>query len=816
MLLHHLVNDLRYAVRSLRRTPGFTMAAIGTIALAVGVNTGIFSLVNGMLFRDVPAESAHELVAIHQTIEGVPERAAALQQLASTADFEAYRDGATTLASIAGHSDPAGALLGGDEPRQTAGLLVTCGYFDVLGVTSAFGRALTETDCRAGADPVVVLGHEIWQSAFGADPAIVGRTIELGRQLFSVVGVAREGTYGGMFRSAFFAPISTQPLLLPGSDDYSDDRSGWLHLIGRRADGATLGQVRAELGVIAAGIDRLEPDRSTALIVERAKPLTVPRFVRSAALGVGAVVMTAFGLILLIACANVANLLLARGAARSREIAVRLSLGASRARVVQQLVIESLLLATAGGVLGSVVALWSFQTLLALAMPTIAPVGLPPLGLDVSPDFRVLAIAVAITLGTGVLFGLTPALHASRPDLHSVMKQDSPGAGSRRGGKLQAALVGAQVALCMVLMIGAGLLLRGLHSAHTVDPGFTYGGVTVLSYDYVSDTGHAPDSPFWLELRSRIAALPGIETTAYVTREPLGDDFVSAAVRVPGGNDDDVRSAELNWVNPEFFSLLELPMLAGRTFAASELAEGSTAAIVSEATARNLWPGADAVGRTLLRRVAGDQWTELTIVGVARDAQVRSLGEIDPYYVYLPARVGEKLLVKSRSDFATTAAAIRDVVRTLDPGLPVPVYPLEANLERWRNISGIVTALAAALGALALALAAVGIYGVVAHFVGQRVREIGIRIALGAETSKVLALILRRTMRPVVIGAALGIAGGVAVSGILSSMLFGVSPVDTLGLLGSVLFVLCVALASGGAVARRAARVDAMVTLRDE
>jgi putative ABC transport system permease protein len=815
-MLHNTWNDLRYALRSLSRTPGFAAAAIVTIALGVGVNTGIFSIVNGMLFRDIPAPDAHELVSIYQTIEGVPEREGARVGLASTAEFEAYRDRATTLAAIAGHSDPVGALLGGDVPEQTAGLLVTCGYFTALDEPPAMGRALSEQDCRLGADPVVVLGHEIWAGTFGADPAAVGRTIELGRQRFTVVGVAREGTYGGMFRPAFFAPISAQRLLVPSQDSFANDRVGWLYLIGRRGDGADIDQVRAQLGVIAAAIDQQEPGRSTTLVVARAKPLTVPPFVRGAALGAGAVVMTAFALILLIACANVANLMLAHGATRSREIAVRLSLGATRALVIRRLLIESLLLSIAGGALGSIIALGSFKTLLALVLPTVAPVGLPPLGLDVSPDFRVLAITIALTFGTGVLFGLVPALHSSRPDLHSVMKQDSAGGGNRRGGRLQATFVGAQVALCMVLMIGAGLLLRGLQAAHSTDPGFDYRSVTVLSYDYVSDTGHAPDSAFWPQLQAEIAALPGVEATAYVVREPMGDDYVTGAVRLPGAGDDDVRAAELNWVSPGYFSVLELPILFGRTFAESEIVDGSGVAIVSESTARNLWPGADALGRTLLRRMPRGEEVELTIVGVAKDAQVRSLGQIDPYYVYMPARVGEKLLVKSRADFATTAAGIRGVVRGLDPGLPVPVYPLEANLERWRNVSGVVTTLAAALGGLALVLAAVGIYGVVSHFVGQRVREIGIRIALGAEAPKVLGLILRRTMRPVVIGAVLGIAGGVAASGILSSMLFGVSPVDAVGLLGSTLFVLCVALLSGGLVARRAARVDPMVTLRYE
>jgi predicted permease len=813
----HLGNDVRYAARRLSTSPGFTVAAIATIALGVGINTGIFSVINGVLFRDIPAPDSRELVSIAQTIEGVPDREGnVFMGLLSTAEYQAYRDRSETLAAVMGHSEPIGTMLGGAEaPRQIGGLLVTCAYFDVLEQQPAMGRGLTEQDCRTGADPVVVLGHEFWMTTYAADPTIIGRTVELSRQLFTVVGIAPERIYSGMFRAQFFAPVSAQPLLLPDENTYENDQASWLFLIGRRNSG--IDEVRAELGVIAAQIDQEQAGRSTTLTVERAKPLTIPPFVRGAAMAAGAVVMTAFGLILLIACANVANLLLARGAMRSREFAVRLALGASRARVMRELLIESMLLSVAGGVLGSVLAFWSFQALVAVALPTIMPVGLPSLALDASPDIRVLWVTLALTFGTGLLFGLAPALHASKPDLHSVMKQDSAGAGSGRRGRLQATLVGAQVALCMVLMIGAGLLLRGLYAAHTVDPGFDYRDVTVLSYDYVEDTGHDDDDAFWLRLMEEIGALRGTEAVAYTMREPLGDDFVQIAVRLPGQGENEARFAELNSVTPGYFSAIGLPLLLGRSFTDADLTEdGRRTAIVSESTARNLWPGADPIGQTLLWDGARDDEVSLTIVGVVKDAQVRTLGQIDPYYVYLPDRVGEKLLVKSRADFAATAAGIRGVVRALDPSLPVPVYPLEANVDRWQGISGLVTTLAASLGALALVLAAVGIFGVVAYFVSRRYREIGIRMALGARPRDVVGLILRRTMRPVVVGAVFGVAAAIAISGILSSVLFGVSPVDVIGLGGTTLFVLAVAVAAGALPARRATRVDLIATLHYE
>jgi predicted permease len=614
----------------------------------------------------------------------------------------------------------------------------------------------------------------------------------------------------------FFAPIWVQRLLLPEDNSFENELAAWLHLVGRRADGANIDEVRAELAVIAAQIDQAQPGRETTLTVARAKAIALPPFVVGTLFGASAVIMTAFGLILLIACANVANLLLARGAARSREFAVRLALGASRPRVIRELLIESTLLSVAGGVLGSLLAFWLFQTLFAVAVPTVVPVGLPALVFDASPDLRVLAVTLALTLGTGVLFGLAPALHASKPDLHSVMKQDSPGSGSHRGGKLQATLVAAQVALCMVLMIGAGLLLRGLSAAYSVDPGFDYRDVTVLSYDYIEDTGHDDDSAFWQRLMTEVGALPGVEGVAYTIREPLGDDVVGSGIRLPGQGENEQRFAQLNSVSPDYFSVIGLPLLLGRAFTDADAIPDSGVAIVSESTARNLWPGADPIGQTFLQGGARGQTVELRVVGVVKDAQVRSLGQIDPYYVYLPGGGNEKLLVKSRADFATTAAAIRGVVRALDPGLPVPVYPLEANVDRWQGIAGIVTSLAASLAVLALVLSAVGIFGVVAHFVGRRTREIGIRIALGAKARDVVGLILRRTMRPVAIGAVIGAAAAVAISGILSNVLFGVSPVDAVGIGLAVAFVLGVGLVAGLLPARRAARVDPITTLHYE
>lgn len=825
--LGNLLGDIRYGVRTLGRNPGFALAAIATIALGVGVNTGIFSVLNGVLFRDLPATDAGELVSISQAVDGVPDRLGGGPFSFSTSEYGTYRDRTQSLAGLLGYSDPWQTMLGGESPEAVIGLLVTCNYFDVLGTPPIMGRGLTARDCETGADLAVVLGYELWVTSFDSDPAIVGRTIELNRQLATVVGVAAEGTYGGTYEAAYFGPISAQPLLNPVWSFYQDDQRGWLAVVGRRAAGVSTEQVRAELDVIAAQIDGDQPGRSTALTIQRATPMVVPVLLYpELVLGATALLMAPFVLILLIACANVANLLLARATARTHDIAVRLSLGASRWRIVRQLMTESMLIAVAGGVVGSVLALWSFQVVVALALPSLSPPGIPPLALDLSPDFRVLSFALLLALATGIVFGLAPAFRLSKPDLNAVIKQDGAAAGaSRRGGRLRGALVGVQVAMCMLLMLTAGLLLRGSYATQTIDPGFDYDDVVYMPYDLERAAGYTEQqaAQFRDRLMERLVALPSVESAANALEPPLSDGGRSGLFRLPGQSPEGWRLGGLNAVTSDYFSVLDIPIVNGRTFTADEVTSAdaeseSGIAIVSESTARKFWPGADPLGQTIVSYRGTDSEIALRVVGVARDAQVGSLGTIDPYYVYLPAVASfqDVLLVRSRLDFASTVADIRAAVRTLDPSISPRVSPLAVNVNWWRGLSGMVTTIAAASGTVALLLAAVGIFAVVSYYVSNRLREIGIRMALGAASHDVLALILRQTMRPVVVGALVGIAAALGVSGVLSSVLFGVSPFDPIGLGGGLVFVLLVAFLATILPARRGLRVDPMTTLRYE
>jgi predicted permease len=820
-MLSHFFGDLRYAARRLAAAPGFTAAAAFTIALGVGINTGIFSVFNGLALRDLPAPDADELVSVHQiidlsTLRGVERSWSGPPNQFSTAEYRAYRDGARTLSGLVAYSRIYTVTLGGDTPQEVGGTLVTCNYFDVLRQVPDLGAGFA-IDCDAdGTAPSVVLGHELWTNTFGADPAVIGREILLNRQSFTVVGVARAGVRGvDMVPASFFLPISAEPLLSPGSTMYGDEQWSWLTLLGRKTVPTTLAQVRAELDVIAARIDAQQSPRRTALVVDRARVGSTPEG-RAELLSVSAVVMLAFGLVLLIACANVANLLLARATARSREIAVRFSLGASRIRVVQQLLAESVLIAVIGGVLGSLVAAWSFRSLAVLAMSAL-PAEARPLAIDTSLDARVLGFALLATLTSGVVFGLAPALRASKPDLHSAMKGDAAGVGHRSDGWLQGTLVGVQVAVCVVLMTAAGLLLRGLQVTQSVEPGFEYDGVTVASFAFGGtsyDTARV--AAFQRQLLERVGSQPGVEAVAQSMLTPLDTGRRGSRAFLPGQQPFPIL---MNVVSPDYFSLLDIPIVRGRTFTAADLVDGSDAIVVTEATARRLWPDREPIGQLLLGGPGGPTG-ELRVVGVAKDAQITTIGEIDSSYIYLPAgasaQANQRLLVRSSMDFAATAAGIRAAVVELDPAVVVRVAPLEANLEIWRRLATVVSSLSSSLSALALVLASVGIYGVVAYTVGRRTREIGVRIALGASRRSVVALMLERTMRPILIGAALGVAAAAGVSQVLSSVLFGVSPLDPVALIGAVLVVAGVAFAAATLPARRAARVDPSRTLHYE
>jgi predicted permease len=539
--------------------------------------------------------------------------------------------------------------------------------------------------------------------------------------------------------------------------------------------------------------------------------------VRATVIGASAVVMAGFGLVLLIACANVANLLLARAATRGREIALRLSLGATRARLIQQFLTESALISLLGGVLGSLLAVWSFQGLVVFVLSAL-PADVPLLQIDPRPDLTVLVFAIALTIATGIVFGLVPALHASKPDQYTALKQDASGV-SRRATWSRGALVGVQVAVCLVLTVSASLLLRGLYAAQSVEPGFAYRNVAVASIRLRA--GGYDDSratAFNRELMARVAALPGVSAVAQTAKTPLSAGSMEFELSRSG--EGDYQRFLFNNVSPGYFGLLEIPLLRGRDFTEADLVDFGTKMIVSAATARRLWPGDEPVGKTLDLDIGNNNRVQFEVVGVVNDAQVQTIGVIDDNLAYLAAtarnQLNVQLLVKSDAPWTSTAETIRDVVASMDPELVVAVTRLEDNLGLWRTFSSLASMLAAALGALALLLAGIGVYGQVSYAVNLRLREIGIRIALGAGAREVFRLVVARTARPVVIGIAVGAVLCLAVGKLLSTLLFGISAFDPLALGAAAAFVLGTAFAATLVPTRHALRVDPTVTLRCE
>lgn len=807
--------DLRYGARALAKNPGFTAVAVLATALGIGVNTGIFSVLNGVALKLLPVPRADQIVSVDQILRGKFSRNLHGESgLSSYSEYKNYRANNHVFSGLLAYAPFLEATLGGENPTGLMGAETSCNFFDVLGERTALGRTFVEEDCRApGASAVVVLSDDLWRTRFGADRLIVGKSVSLNRTKFVVIGVAAQGFRGlDPWPSGFWAPVMMQKALEPEDDLLNEDNTAWLAMLGRMRPGVSLEEVRADLGVIAGRIDQQHPGRTTTLMIHRATFMGRPEE-RTVVFGIGSIVLGAVGLVLLIACANLANLLLARTSARQKEIAIRLSIGGSRWRIVRQLLTESLLIAFFGGLLGSLVAFWSIQGSARYVLAHL-PLGTPQLMWNVSPDLRVWGYALVLTALTGIVFGLAPALHATRQDLSTALKGEGGGlTGRARGGKLRSTLVGVQVAVCMVLLIAAGLLMRGLYLAQTVDPGFEMKGITQAQFDLPSQ-GYTLEraQAFQRELMARVEALPGVDEVEQARVTPLNHDFMGTGLTLPGETQS--RQFEFNVVSPGFFGMLEMLMVRGRSFTEAETRADAPVLVVTESTAQRLWPGQDAIGKTLCQK------RQYQVVGVVKDSQASHLGQTDGLFCYMPAGPKEQdhlqLLVHSKSSDAATINGVRELARALDPDLIVGVSRLADNLEEWRTPSRIVAALSGVLGALALLLAAIGVHGVVSYGVSQRIREIGIRMTLGADGRDVMGLVLRQALRPVVIGAIVGVIGCAAVSQVLSDVLYGIGSHDPIAFIGVPVFLLSIAFLASYIPARRAVRVDPVVALRYE
>ena len=820
--MEDLLQDLRYAARMLVKNPGFASVTVLTLALGISVNAGIFSLLNGAALRPLPVRRSGELVTVYQNFRGkstVFRNVHGNSSLYSLSEYKNYRDHNQVFSGLLAYVPFVSASLGGAHSAQLWGALTSCNYFDVLEERPSLGRGFVDTDCAAaGASAVVVLSDDLWHTVFNADPAILGKTVTLNRSPFVVVGIAPSHFQGTEpIPASFWAPVMMQEAIMRDRTLLTDDNVSWLALIGRLRPGISIEQVRAQLAVIAARIDQLYPGRTTTLSIHTATIMAEPEE-QTLLPGVGAVVLTAVGLVLLIACANVANLLLARAAGRRKEIAVRLAVGASRGRLIRQLLTESLLLALLGGVLGSFFAFWFFDTAFHFVMSHL-PHGAPPIAIEVGPDIRVLIYALGMTLLTGIAFGLAPALQATKADLSLAMKEEGAEYQRRRGrgGKLRGALVGVQVAVCMILLLAAGLFLRGLYQAQTIDPGFEMKNITTASFDLTS-AGYNEERArvFQRQLLERAAAIPGVDSVAQARVTPLGDDHVGTSFGLPGRESS--FQVKLNNVSPSFFSMLGIPIVQGRNFTDAEYQSGAPVIIVTESTARKFWPGELAVGKTMLEGGKGGR--NLEVIGVAKDAQVDTLAESDSIFIYRPAgpeqQLELQLMVHSNAGYRATADGIRAAAAALDPELSLDIAKFEDNLYFWRLPARLIAIFSSVLGAFALTLASIGVYGMVSFAVSRRIREIGIRMALGADGRDVMFMVLRQALRPVAIGAVIGIICCAAVSRLFSVILYGISPYDPISFIVVPGFLLGMALLACYIPARRAMRIDPMEALRYE
>ena len=810
-----VAQDIRFAVRLLRKSPVFSLTAVVTIALGVGVNAAIFSVLNAAALQSLRVPDGDRLVSVSLSLQlqGNDRRGVAgARSMLSFPEYELVRDQNRAFSGVLAFSSTNDVTLGGAEPRTILATFASCNYFDVLQVRPVLGRGFAASDCSGpGAGTSAVISHDLWSAHFGSDPKIVGRTVSLNRQSFAVAGIAPPG-FGGtdIVRQAVFLPLAAQPLVRRERALLGEANVSWLMVIGRLHDAASIRTAQADLGVLAQRLTAASGTRRLYTLTGRPTTLSALPEMRTTVWSVGAVILAAVTLVLLLACANIANLLLARSAARRREIAVRMALGAGRARLVQQFLTESLLLAVLGGVAGLLAASWASRTVVAYLLANLPP-GTEPIAFEPTLDLRVLLYALGLTAGTGLAFGLVPALQSTRRDLAGSFR-DGAATERRTARRWQDLLVSLQVAGCLVLLLSAGLLARGLYRAHTIDPGLAMDDVSVLSFN-LRDAGYddASAGAFQTILLERLRATPQVRAVAQANPPPLSGTHHETRFGVTGTG----RSLymEFSIVSPEYFPLLGVPLVRGRTFTGAEV-RAESAVIVTESTAAHLWPGADPLTKALtLDDVARP------VVGVVHDAQLSRLGVTDTDFVFLPAGPSAqprlRVLVRGAAG-ALPPRELRAVVASFDPALAIDVGRLSDNLQHWQAPSAVVSTLAGALALLALVLACTGVFATVAYTVSRRVREIGIRIALGAAREDVLRLIVRQGLRPVAIGLVAGLAAAAAATSLLVKMLFGLSPHDPLSFVLAPALLAAIAVAACYVPARRALRVDPTVALRTE
>ncbi|HEV2314548.1 MAG TPA: ABC transporter permease [Candidatus Acidoferrales bacterium] len=814
--LEHLTQDLRFAFRMLRKSPGFTAVAILTLALGIGANTAIFSIINAIFLRPLPYPKASQIYLVARTGNAFG------GESISPAIFSAWRQrqekifAHLTLVQGLGESTT---LMVSGEAENVLSMTISTDFLAMVGIHPILGRDFVTEEGRVGGPNVVMLSDSLWRERFGADPHIVGRNLTLNSRSYTVVGVLPPG-----FTDPTFSPTRAQlwfPAQVPATS--SDPSNGGRLCFGALKPGVSVAEAEAALTPALSDLRREFPKMFRPN--ERAHLIPLREMLNQWAGTTMLLIFGAVGLVLLIACVNVANLTLARSATRQREIAVRTVIGASRGRIVRQLLTESILLAVLGGVLGIAACYASFQFVV-----TLVPANLPHVG-AFGIDARVLLFAFALSIATGIAFGLVPALGASRVDLSGSLKESGAQAGARAIGGLRRFLAASEIAISLVLLIGAALALESLARLTMVKPGFDTQNVLTFAVSLPSqkyDTA-AKRTAFFDQAISRVSAIPGVEQAAIIDTLPLreGSDILfsieGGTAVAPAGQPLD---AEIRIVSPDYFRALRIPLISGREFTAADNASGAPVVVINQTMARMFWPGKDPIGQQIwIGKPMGPAQSEPAprrVIGIVGDVRESTLEDMPGQGMFIPYTQTKwndsaSFLLRTRAAAALSLPEIRSALHDVDPGEPLTqVESMEqvvsGSLNDWRFHA----ILLGIFGALAVVIAAVGVYGVISYSVAQRTHEIGIRLALGAQRRDVLRLVLSQGASLALAGIVVGMLAAIGLTRLMASLLYGVAPTDPVTFIAVAILLLIVALIACYLPARRAMRVDPMVALRYE
>jgi putative ABC transport system permease protein len=803
-----LFQDFRYALRQLHKSPGFTAVAVITLALGIGANTAVFSVVDQVLLHPLPYPDSDRIVKISQTFQGVStDDASPANYLDWVSQNQLSQKPA--FAEMAAARGWRGSLSAGNRPEQVSGTMTTPSFFPLFGINPILGRSLAASDAQPGNDHVVVLGYGLWQRYFAADPGVVGRNFRLNGEQYSVVGVMPPNfspdEYGELWLPSPWG-VPTHPLV-PDQDPRQFRDRNYLEAWARLKPGVTMPVARAELDTIARRLEKQYPDSNGEVGVSL---LPLHEYIVGDVRPVLLVLLAAVVFVLLIACANVANLLLARATARGKEISIRTALGASRRRLLRQLLTESVLLASLGGALGLVLAVLAVPSLLALSPPEIRQFN------QIGINREVLSFSFLASFICGVAFGLIPALQASRSNPNQFLKEGERGSATNRG-RTRSALVIAEVGLSLVLLVGAGLLVKSFARLMEVNPGFDPDHLLTFNLSLPSSTDPARQFAFYQQVVQRLQVLPGVQVTGAVSRLPLAGGNSSRSFNIPG--DEKSYNADIRVSTPDYFRAMGIPLLKGRVFSDSDIRSSLNVAIVNEVLARTVFPGQDPIGKQITN--FGPDNLTLQIVGVVGNVRHAGL-DAQPHaeiYQLLGQAQWPSMFVTMRS--ATSAmsltSAAQGAVWSVNKDVPLAnihtMHELISNSVQRRRFSMLLLTIFAAV---AMLLAATGLYGVMSYSVAQRTKEIGIRMALGARRPNVLALIVKQGMALVLMGIAVGTVLSFGMTRLISGMLFGITATDPLTFAGVAALLGAVAFLANYLPALRAASVDPMVALRYE